>query len=273
MLTAFSHYNLKGFPDTENEVPSLDSPGLALSLDLVRRSMADLVCGAGLSLPQGLAFADLLQAGAGFLSLGHTFKLSNPDKRNRQGHNTGAGDCKSVFIPGPQKAVFSHQLPNSGEEGRLVSIRTEKGISVARADADDFKYLCRLFGLRFSEVEAFRVRNTMTFIPWGGPEDNVLSYQMAEILVERRYEGDVTSFFELVRNKGGNNFILFWEALPDIFGERRTGEARGCTIMCEALALRRLVSDDSRAAGELPLVLPTVERLGALIGRQYRRGV
>jgi len=224
MLTAFSHYNLNGFPDTENETPSPDSAGLALSLDLLRRSMADFDCGARLSLPEGGSFEDLISPGAGFLSLGHTFTLSNPDTAGKR----------------------------------------------LRAESDDFKYLCRLFGVRFSEAEAFRIRNAMTFIPDSGPGGNVLSYQMAEINMEMRYQPGVTSFFELVKNKGGNNYVLFWEALPDVFGQSRTGEARGCTILCEALALKRLVSDDTRAAAELPLVLPTVERVGAMIGRLYR---
>ena len=249
MLTAFSLYNLNGLSDAENETPSQDAPCPALPLALLRRSMSDFANGARLVLPEDMEFRDLISPGAGFLSLGHTFTLGNPDKAKVRKQETGR-----------EEALYEAPL-NPAMRGRNL-----------RAEADDFRYLCRLFGVRFSAVEDFRIRNLMTFIPNDGPEGNVLSYQLAEIIMDRRYEAGVTSFYELVRNKGGNNFILYWEALPDIFGELRTGEARGCTVQCEALAVRSVVSDDSRAAAELPLVLPTVERLAALIGRLYRVG-
>ena len=278
MLTAFSHYNLKGFPDTENEALSLDSPGLALSLDLLRRSMSDLACGDRLALPEGNDFTDILTPGAGFLSLGHVFTLENPDKK---GNRAQAGSLNGS--PG-QIQEERYQLAAAGSGAGMVNFAPAQAGSGAgtgsfdpaqagrrrRAEADDFKYLCRLYGARFSAVEAFQIRNTMTFLPFAGPGGNILSYLMTEILMTRRYEPAVTSFFELVRNRGGNNYTLYWEELPDIFSESRAGEAKGCTVFCEALSVRGIVSDDRRAASELPLVLPTVERVSALVGRQYR---
>lgn len=142
-------------------------------------------------------------------------------------------------------------------------------------DAMDFRELCRIFGERYAAVSGFVLKSELTFRSGVTRENrtenagNVLSYMRIEITCERVYEDDLTSFFELVRYRGGDNFDLYWDDFPDIDHAFSDGRARGCNVYMRGLAVYDIQSDGVPAGVRFGAILPVVNAFSRIAAVQF----
>ena len=142
-------------------------------------------------------------------------------------------------------------------------------------DAMDFRELCRIFGERYAAVSGFVLKSELTFRSGVTRENrtenagNVLSYMRIEITCERVYEDDLTSFFELVRYRGGDNFDLYWDGFPDIDLRFTDGRAKGCNVFIRSLAVYDIQSDGIPDGVRFRAILPVIVAFSRIAVSQF----
>ncbi|MDO4804405.1 MAG: hypothetical protein Q4A32_06260 [Lachnospiraceae bacterium] len=175
-------------------------------------------------------------------------------------------------LPGPLTFETVHRIHNSAvhTDGSSDDFR-----KAARrlCDAADFRELCRIFGERFSAATAFDIRYELSFSPEArdgqGRTGNKLAYMRVEITCRKAYGEDVTSFFELLRYRDGDNYELYWDNMPDVSLHFSNGRARGCNAFMRGLIVYDMQTDGVGEGAAFALLLPVICAFSRIAASQF----
>lgn len=176
------------------------------------------------------AFAENSPESASFISMSHTWVLTNPENE---------------ILPG-----FADKKRSSAGEFR----------EICRLFGERFGVVRRIVLKNEATFESRPLSEA----------GNILSYQMLEVTVDRAYKSPLTGFYELVVYPGGTNYDLYWDTLPDVHRIPVTGRAKGCNIRMSGLEIRNIVTDGVQDGADFDVILPTVMRLSEYPGRMLR---
>lgn len=182
--------------------------------------------------------------------------------------NAGSGNCAE----GPLTFETTHKIWNSltkRNDGDAFS-----KAAVRLCDMADFRELCRIFGERFAAVSAFDIRYVLSFGQreggrGGETSESILTYMRVEAVCTRNYDEDVTSFFELVRYRDGDNFELYWDNLPDVMCHFSNGRARGCNVFIRGLIIYDIQTDGAGVGVPFALICPVIAALSRIAASQF----